>query len=303
MKRYLIYGFLTILIITLNFAFIIVLTTDDVRINYRVLFFLWIVVLMAAGGLAYLEKTRKKRDKIASAIPGAPETSKSQHHLRSSDNKQKDSDIYKSKRIKKTKIRLPEDFTTNTTPGFFGGYVKNEDYSNETVQAVYKNDDQLLGYINKKKNALCQNIELLYNEPLVCWGNIFWNESEKIFIAKVYIPVLYSESEINRFQKMVQLKIELLNMTRAPKDFDVYVFLEKAENLHYLQQSAITPSSLDFSVDPEILPRLSRELLEAKQWQELSYLKKYPILISRLEKPHKKEVLSSIKKAEKELLA
>ncbi|GHA48498.1 hypothetical protein GCM10007103_31730 [Salinimicrobium marinum] len=298
MKRYLIYGFLTILIITLNFSFIIVLVTDDVRINYQVLFLLWILVLLAAGGLAYLEKTRKKKEKLAAAAqkPATPD-----EYLKNPHERTGPSNIYKNKCIKKARIKLAEDLTTKITPGFFGGYVVNEDYSNETVQAVYKYPEQLLGFISKKKEQLCENLQVLYNEPVECWGNIFWDDYEKRFIAKVHIPVLYSEPETNRFKKMIRLKDELLHLENSSDGYDVYTLLEKAENFHYLQQSEIAPPSLDHSINPEILPRLCNELLESRQWEELYQLKKYPVMISQLEQPQKKEVLSAIQKAEQKL--
>lgn len=302
MKRYLIYGFLTILIITLNFAFIIVLATDNVRINYRVLFLLWVVVILAAAGLAYLEKTKKKKESAASAAATASDRKNSpRSHEGSSGNL---SNLYKNKCIKKFRILLADDLTNKIEPGFFGGYVTNEDYSNETVQAVYTDSDQLLGYINnKKKKKLCENIEILYNEPLVCWGEIKWDDNEKRYCVKGYIPILYSEPEINRFKKMVRLKEELLQLEATPEMTDNYRYLEKIENFFYLQQSEITPSSLDHPVQPYILPKISKDLLEKEEWKELVKLKKYPILISRMDQPEKKEVLSRIKKGEKKMTA
>ena len=295
MKRYFIYGFLTILIITLNFAFIIVLVTDDVRINYKVLFLLWVVVLLAAGGLAYLEKTRKRRKRIAAATPKPSQT---EDYLKHPEDKFQNSRIYKNKCIKKVKIQLPEDLTSKVKQGFFGGYVNNEDYANETVQAVYTSQGQLLGYVNKKEEQLCENLELLYDEPLICWGKIRWDDHEKKFIAKIYIPVLYSEPEINKFKKMVALKEELVPMQQEPEDPDVYDFLRKAESFYYLQQSMVIPPSLDHEIDNELIFRLGRDLHAKHQWRELAQLKEYPVLISRLNPPEKKEMASFLKKAE-----
>lgn len=300
MKRYLIYGFLTILIITLNFAFIIVLSTDNVRINYRVLFLLWIVVILAAAGLAYLEKTKKKKESAAAA----DNTDSGNSIISPEGSSENLSNLYKNKCIKKFSITLAEDLTTKVEPGFFGGYVSNEDYSNETVQAVYTRTDQLLGYINnKKKKKLCENIEILYNEPLVCWGEIKWDDYEKRFCVKGFIPILYSEPEINRFKKMVRLKEELLQIEAAPEAAEDNRYLEKIENFYYLQQSEVTPSSLDHPVQPDILPKVSKDLYEKEDWEKLVKLKKYPILISRMDQPEKKEVLSRIRKGEKKITA
>ncbi len=296
MKRYLIYGFLTILIITLNFAFIIVLITDDVRINYRVLFLLWVVVLLAAGGLAYLEKTRKKRKKKAAALSKA--VVKPQKNPAQTEDKFKASNIYKNKCIKKTKIQLPENLTTKVKPGFFAGYVTNEEYANEKVQAVYTCEDQLLGYINKKDEQLCENIGLLYNEPVPCWGVIRWDDYEKRFFAKTYIPVLYSEPETNRFRKIAALKEELIAIKPAPENILCPDYLQKAENFYYQQQSVSMPSSLEYDIDLQKLPGLANELCKNEEWEELLRLKKYPILISRLKQPERKELLCSIQKAE-----
>ncbi|WP_424492956.1 hypothetical protein [Salinimicrobium sp. GXAS 041] len=299
MKRYLIYGFLTILIITLNFAFIIVLITDDVRINYRVLFLLWVVVLMAAGGLAYLEKTRKKKKKRAAATSKA--VVKPQKINVEAEDKFKASNIYKNKCIKKTRIQLPESLTNKIKPGFFAGYVTNEEYANETVQAVYTSGDQLLGYINKKDEQLCENLELLYNEPVPCWGIIQWEDYEKRFFAKTYIPVLYSEPETNKFRKLAALKEELIALKPAPEKTLYPEYLQKVENFYYQQQSFSVPGSLEYTIDPQGLTVSTRELSQHEKWKELRRLKKYPILLSRLKHPEKKEILCAIQNAENHL--
>lgn len=298
MKRYFIYGFLTILIITLNFAFIIVLATDNVRINYRVLFLLWIIVILAAGGLAYLEKTKRNR-----ATAAKKEHEHQTTRLATETGFDKFANLYKNKCIKKFRILLSEDLTSKVEPGFFGGYIVNEEYANEMVQAVYTNEDQLLGYISKKKEKLCDNIKVLYDEPIVCWGALSWDEHENKFCLKGYVPILYSEPEVNRFKKMVRLKEELMHLERTPESIAPYDYLEKIETFYYLQQSEVTPSSLDHPVKPEFLPTLSKELYDQKQWEELVKLKKYPILISRIQQPEKKEVLSRIEKGEKKISA
>lgn len=301
MKRYLIYGFLTILIITLNFAFIIVLATDNVRINYRVLFLLWIVVILAAAGLAYLEKTKKKKE---SAAATSTTVTNSDSPVGAEGDNTNLSNLYKNKCIKKFRITLAEDLTTKVESGFFSGYVTNEEYSNEIVQAVYTNTDQLLGYLNnKKKKKLCENIQTLYNDPLVCWGEIKWNDAEKRFCVKGFVPVLYSEPEINRFKKMVRLKEELLHLEAGSEISNTQTYLEKIENFYYLQQSEITPSSLDHPLKAEILPKISKDLYDRQEWEALVKLRKYPILISRIDQPEKKEVLSRIKKGEKKMTA
>ena len=296
MKRYLIYGFLTILIITLNFAFIIVLVSEDVRINYRVLFLLWIVVILAAAGLAYLEKTKKNQEIAASSPQRTPahfSPGKAGNGVASSSN------IYKNKTVKKFKIHLSQDLTPKVEPGFVTGYIINEEYSNEILQAVYTQDDQLLGYLNNKKKRLCENIKVLYNEPVICWGQIRWEEYEKRYLLKGHVPILYSEPEMNRFKRLMESKSDLLEMEKSLDTQNIHTFLKKAENFHYLQQSRITPSSLDYDIPPQSLTNLSKEICAAKHWEELVKLKEYPIVITRLPQAQKEEVLSRIKKAEK----
>ncbi|PAM96174.1 hypothetical protein B4N84_03650 [Flavobacterium sp. IR1] len=100
---------------------------------------------------------------------------------------------------------------------------------------------------------------------------------------------------------MIRLKDELLHLENSSESPDMYKLLETAENFHYLQQSENAPRALDHSIDPEILPGLCKELLASRKWEELYQLKKYPVLISRLEQPRKKEILSAIQEAEKKL--
>lgn len=297
MKRYFIFGFLTILIITLNFAFIIILTSDNVNVNYRILFVLWLVVVVAAIGLAWMERSKKKRNEDALKTQAE---AKPEENLRPTEEQMGPSIIYKKKEIKKFRLNIIPDLIPKVEAGFFSGYVVTEEYANEPVQAVYTEDDQLLGYISKKDEQLCKNLEQLYKEPMICWGKISWDETEKTFRVKAQVPVLYNEHEINRFRKLTELKSKLIWFEKS-SGYDVFVFLEKAEQFYYLQQSEKIPNSLNHSIDPKILPLLSQKLLEENQWEKLLKLKEFPVLISRLDPETKKEVNAAIKTAKKNI--
>lgn len=194
---------------------------------------------------------------------------------------------------------MSENLTPKVESGFFTGYIINEEYSNEIVQAVYTKEDQLLGYLNKKKKRLCENIEVLYNEPIICWGQIKWEEYEKGYLLKGHVPILYSEPEVNRLKKLMESKRDLLAMERSLDTQNIHAFLKKAENFHYLQHSKLTPSSLDYDIPSQSITSLSKELCTEKRWEELVKLKEYPIVINRLPQAQKEEILSRIKKAEK----
>lgn len=295
MKRYLIFGFLTILIITLNFAFIIILMKKDVEINYDVLFLLWVVVIVAAAGMAFLENKRKRRLEAAESRRITPP----KNPLKPKPEEVSPNLIYKKKTLQKFRIPLSREFNEKLKPGFFGGYILTEEFANEMVQAVYINGGQLLGFLNKKDEQLCRNLELLYKEAVPCWGKLVWNEEEGNFTVKGHVPILYSEPEVNRFKRLTELKVELLQLEGKEEALPLDTYLAKAENFSFHEQSEITPSSLDHVIDPEILASYSRRLIEAEEWKRVQGLKQYPILISRLNQPYKKEVLSAIKKAEK----
>ena len=297
MKRYLIFGFLTILIITLNFAFIIAMVKEDVDINYGVLFLLWLVVIVAAAGLAFLENKRKKR----LATEELQEKKVPEDHLKPTAQEVSPNLIYKNKTLQKFRIPLSKDFNDKVKAGFFGGHIVTEEFANEIMQSVYTRDGQLLGFISKKDEQLCQNLEQLYKEPLVCWGTLVWHEEEENFTIKGHVPILYSEPELNRFKRLVELKLELQELETSEEEVPMELYLQKAENFSFLEQSELTPSSLDHSMDPEILTSYSRSLQEAKDWKKLRELEKYPILISRLKQPYKKEVQGAIKKAGKKI--
>lgn len=290
MKRYLIFGFLTILIITLNFAFIIAMVQEDVDINYGVLFLLWMVVIVAAAGLAFLENKRKKRlaaaelqEKIVPEDPLKPTPEEVSPNL-----------IYKKKSLQKFKIPLSKDFNDKVEAGFFGGTIVTEEFANEMLQSVYTRDGQLLGFINKKEEQLCQNLEQLYKEPILCWGNLVWHEEEENFTVKGYVPILYSEPEVNRFKNLVDLKLELQELEKSEEEVPTEIYLQKAENFCFLEHSGPTPASLDHPIDPEIIITYCRELQLAQDWQKLQELENFPGLISRLKQPHKSEIQSAI---------
>lgn len=298
MKRYFIFGFLTILIITLNFAFIIVLVSDDVRINYDVLFLMWVVVILAAAGLAYLEKTKKTRS-WSPEYP--PDNALFDEKSRTDSNDFSAARIYESKGIKKVKIDLPDEMTPKTQAGFFCGYIVTEKSADEKVQAVYTDEDQLLGYINKKKKRLCENLEQLYKEPVICWGEIRWEGAEERFVAKISVPILYNQQEVNRFRQLMKLKAELIHYESSPESLGVFSYLKMAEKFYYLQQSEITVPSLDFNIDPDILISLCKKLEKRSEWSEILRLEKFPILVNKLSKQEKKEILRTIRNAEKKL--
>lgn len=300
MKRYFIFGFLTILIITLNFAFIIVLVSENVRINYDVLFVMWVVVILAAAGLAYLEKTKhsKKPAAVKGRDPLDPET-----FFQDLETTASAPPVYGHKDIKKYKILLPSDMVPKVQPGFFSGTIVTEEYAQEKVQAIYTKDHQLLGYLNKKKKRLAHNIDKLYKEPILTWGEIKWDEQKKTYKVRGFVPILFDQREMNRFRKLVKLKTELLSYDNLPEPNNIFAYLEKAEKFQYLQQSAITVPSLDYEVEPEIIQVLCQKLLAEQRWEDILRFKDYPILVNRLEPTQKKEVLQGIRKAEKELVS
>lgn len=290
-KRYLIFGFLTILIITLNFTFIIILSTEDKRINYEVLFLLWIIVILAAAGLAYLEKTRKRKK---STKKTTPKEKPQDQPLTTAQDAPGPSNIYKKKCVRRFKVKLAEEFNNKVEAGFFVGYILNEEFNNETVQSLYTEDDLLLGYVNKKEKRLCQNLEQLYQEPVLCWGELFWNETEKRFIARASVPILYNEREINHFRKIAQLKGELLQEEEPPDNPNSLAYLQKVEDFLLLYNSGSNLKSMALTVNAEDVLAYSNKLLKEEKWKELLTLKKCKNVIHSLPQPVRHEVKSVI---------
>src|SRR5690554_4076540 len=201
MKRYFIFGVLTILIITLNFAFAIVLVADEASINYNVLLLMWAGVILTAFALVYLLKRKPLR-------PATKPTNLFKSHRKSSSRSTGDRklEIYPQKAIKKFKIYLPQDLTPKIQPGFFSGYIKNEEYAQDLVQGVYDGNGQLLGFLNKKKKKrLSYNLSQLYKDPVICWGNINWDKTKKTFKVKAFVPVLFNQGEMNWLRNLLRL--------------------------------------------------------------------------------------------------
>ena len=298
MKRYFIFGILTILIITLNFAFVIVLLAEEAQINYSVLLIMWIVVVLAALGLVYLLKEKPlqyglKKQKLKpyrdSPISG--------------EEKDKLPVIYSEKAFKRFKIFLPPDLTPKIQPGFFSGYIDTEEYAQENVQAVYNSEKQLLGFISKNKINLCYNLAQLYKDPIICWGEINWDSSKMTYKVKAYVPVLFNRGEMNHFHKLLRLKTDLLHLEAVPHLTNKFQYLEKAEKLLYLQESQDSVPGLGYEPDMAMTNLLFRRILFSKDLNEIRRLKEFPILLNRLSDSLKQEIIDAVNKADSRMVS
>lgn len=298
MKRYFIFGILTILIITLNFAFVIVLLAEDAQINYSVLLIMWIGVVLAALGLVYLLKEKPLQNGI--------KKQKTKPYSDSSINGKQEGKlpvIYSEKAFKRFKIFLPPDLTPKIQPGFFSGYIDTEEYAQENVQAVYNTERQLLGFISKKKTSLCYNLAELYKDPIICWGEINWDSSKMTYKVKAYVPVLFNRGEMNHFHKLLRLKTELLHLEAVPHLTNKFQYLEKAEKLLYLQQTPESVPGMGYEPDIAMTSLLFRRILFSKDSNEIKRLKEFPILLNRLSASLKQEILDAINKADQRLVS
>ena len=247
MKRYLISGFLTILIVTLNFTFLIVLLTEDAHINYKTLSVLWGVVILAAAGLAYLQSDKKTSapTEVAKVSPKEEDPSLPKEFLGNSA-------IYDHKEVKSFKIDLSQR-EEGVQAGFFWGYIKTERSLGGKVQAVYDHHDQLVGHIAENQDLLSHNLEQLYREPMICWGHLSWIDPNRSFSAEGFVPILFSQPELNRIRKIARLKAQLLEMEDAPGGPDIAAYEKKATEFSNLEAPEKYFTYLYFSPHPDVL--------------------------------------------------
>lgn len=299
MKRYFIFGVLTILIITLNFAFAIVLVADEASINYNVLLLMWAGVILTAFALVYLLKRKPLRP--------ATKTSSLFKSYRKSSNRSTGNqklEIYSQKAIKKFKIYLPQDLTPKIQPGFFLGSIKNEEYAQDLVQGLYDGNGQLLGFLNKKKKKrLSYNLSELYKDPVICWGNINWDKTKKTYKVKAFVPVLFSQGEMNWLRNLLRLKTDLIHLESNPSLTDRFLYLEKAEKILYLQQTQKPVPTLHYQPQQEVIEPLLRRILLKNEPGEILRLKKFTYLLKELTPAFKQEIIAAIEKAENRMVS
>lgn len=298
MKRYFIFGILTILIITLNFAFVIVLLAEEAHINYNVLLWMWVAVILSALGLVYLLKEKPLRH-------GTKRTKSVIYRNKSGVGMKKNEipEIYSDKAFKKFKILLPPELTPKIQPGFFSGRITTEEYAQEDVQAVYHREGQLLGFVSKKKSRLCYNLAQLYKDPIICWGEINWDDDKMTYKVKGLVPVLFNQGELNRFHKILRLKTELIHLEAAPDPTNKFLYLEKAEKILYLQQSQEPIPAMDYEADHAMVKLLFRRILFSRKTNEILRLKEFPILLNNLSRPLKQEINDAIAMANNRLVS
>ena len=299
MKRYFIFGVLTILIITLNFAFAIVLVADEVSINYNILLLMWAGVILTAFALVYL----LKRKPLSQATRNSGHF-KPQKKSPNPKGKDKKLEIYSTKAIKKFKIFLPQDLTPKIQPGFFYGYIKNEEYAQELVQGIYDGTGQLLGFLNKKKKKrLSHNLSQLYKDPVICWGDIKWDKVKKTYKVKAFVPVLFNQGEMNFLRNLLRLKTDLLHLETNPSLTDRFLYLEKAEKILYLQQSQKPVPSLHYQPQQAVIEPLFRRILLKNNPSEILRFKKFTILLRELTPGFKQEIVEAIEQAGNEMVS
>lgn len=295
MKRYFIFGILTILIITFNFTFIIVLTSDKTFINYEFILLLWLGVILIAIGLAYLERKRRRTQEKSIRNSDSSSVKKSSSTTVLS----QDATIFKNKTLQPYELQLIPDLTPKLEPGFFSGYIINEEYAYESVHAVYSREKQLLGFLGKNERLLCSNLQQLYKEPIVSWGNIVWNVKRNCFHLKAIVPILYSATEVNQLQQLINLKVALLELESCKTHFNPYSYLKTCEDFYFLWDTSEKPTFLAHDFDKNILYSYCKTLQQKQDWKEVLQINRFPTLIHQLPSSEKQEILSALKKAKK----
>lgn len=206
------------------------------------------------------------------------------------------SSIYKKKEIKQFEIKGVFYNNTKNHSGDFIGLVKNTYNSHDKYSVGIFYNDSLLGYAPKGNFRLHNYINNSTYKKMLCWGFISFNGYDNSQYGTVYIPVNYTDQEVEEIHNNLTLitSQKLLFDKQNKTTEDYFTILENDFKI----KNSIPISALNYNFNKKLIPELSKKLEQEKDFNSLLRLKKFDYLIEELSDIFKNTTLKRIEKAE-----
>lgn len=212
--------------------------------------------------------------------------------------------LYKNKGIKAFDMKGM--FYQNLNPkihnGEFIGYAKTDSNSHDIYAVeIYNNENKLLGYIPKGNRRLNSSLNEWHNGKIIVWGGLYEEGYNDKWYGNVNIPVGFSENELEKIKRILNLKCENQNqINKKEKSTEKYFeILNRHREINNLLSALKNPKEFYYSFPKNLIPSISSHLEKEKNWEKLLELEKHQDLISELSEKFKETTLKRIEIAKK----
>lgn len=212
--------------------------------------------------------------------------------------------LYKSKGIKAFDMKGM--FYQNLNPqihnGEFIGYAKTGSNSHDMYAVeIYNNENKLLGYTPKGNKRLNYSLDEWHNGKIIVWGGLSHDDYDDKWYGNVNIPVGFSENQLEKVERVLNLKSENQNqINKKEKTTEKYFeILNRHREISNLLSELKDPKEFYYSFPKNIIPSISSHVEKEKNWEKLLELEKHQDLIAELSEKFKETTLKRIEIAKK----
>lgn len=212
--------------------------------------------------------------------------------------------LYKSKGIKTFDVKGM--FYQNLNPkihnGDFVGYAKTDNNSHDMYAVeIYNNENKLLGYLPKGNKRLNNTLNEWHNGKVIVWGGLSHDDYDDKWYGNVNIPIGLSENELEKVERILNLKSENQNqINKKEKSTEKYFeILNRHREISNLLTDLKNPKEFYYSFPKNLIPSISSYLEKEKNWKKLIELENHQDLISELSEKYKETTLRRIETAKK----
>jgi hypothetical protein len=212
--------------------------------------------------------------------------------------------LYKSKGIKTFDIKgmFYQNLNLQIHNCEFIGYAKTGSNSHDMYAVeIYNNENKLLGYTPKGNKRLNISLDEWHNGKIIVWGGLSHDDYDDKWYGNVNIPVGFSESQLEKVERVLNLKSENQNqINKKEKTTEKYFeILNRHREISNLLSELKNPKEFYYSFPKNIIPSISSHLEKEENWEKLLELEKHQDLISELSEKFKETTLKRIETARK----
>jgi hypothetical protein len=214
--------------------------------------------------------------------------------------------VYKNRGVKSFEIRGAKYRNLRLSDtGHFIGFVQIEENPHDKYAvAVYKNTATKLGYTPKENIRLHRSLKELYNGKVIAWGYLDYIERDNQWKGIVSIPIGVNDKEIEIVTQIINKQEEIKGKVKSNNLSinEIFEILELAYELNEKCKQILSYHKFNVEVPKTLIPSLSKELENKKDFPNLIRLEKYLFLINELSEKYKLTTLNRIEQAKTDKL-
>lgn len=210
-------------------------------------------------------------------------------------------ELYKTAGIKRAELKDIQKVPEDTIPGFVIGKAatRSDEHDKYNVDIV-SNKALLIGHIEKNRR-LCNSLNAWHQGSVFSFVKLKETADNQPNSGTAYIPVGLKDSSIKKL-KLIFEKLAKRHEILAAENISSQKYLEILDD-HRIISEVLTELDLidlfDISLSKRIIPALSKQLEEEKNWEGLLILERHSELINDLSERFAATTYARIAKAKK----